>query len=421
MTPYHPRIAILGGGPGGLTLGRLLYKNGVPVTIYDLRDKPTWEDLSKPCGMLDLHQESGISSLRECGLYEKFLPLTGECAEEAKVYHHDGRLLHHDFGGSEEGARPEISRHALIHLLVSNIPPEMIKWNHKAISVDSLTTASGNTEMVVDFGPRGKETFDFVIGADGAWSKVRSFLTPTMPYYAGIQMMTLDLPSVSTKYPQIADFLGNGTMMALGFRNAVLAQRGAQASARIYLAVSTSDEVFGEVTGLRGRTAREAVQTLLNEDGLFADWAPAFRELISAACEAETTENSNDKLDIKPLYMLHVGQSWDTKPGATLVGDAAHLMTPFAGEGVNLAMWDCQDLALAITEATRAGSANVAGFQQCLHPLVKEFEKKMLTRAQTKAEETWANKKMMFDSDNGSDNMAEFFRSAGLGTLVVIE
>ncbi|KAL1849892.1 hypothetical protein VTK73DRAFT_9794 [Phialemonium thermophilum] len=68
MPEYTPRIAIVGAGPAGLTLGRLLYLQGIPATIYERRPEPTAEDLAKPCGMLDLHAESGIAALRDCGL-----------------------------------------------------------------------------------------------------------------------------------------------------------------------------------------------------------------------------------------------------------------------------------------------------------------------------------------------------------------
>lgn len=68
-----PRIAIIGAGPAGLTLGALLHKHAIPFTIFELRQKPTAGELSKPSGMLDLHEGSGLAAIRECGLYDEFL------------------------------------------------------------------------------------------------------------------------------------------------------------------------------------------------------------------------------------------------------------------------------------------------------------------------------------------------------------
>lgn len=108
------------GGPAGLNLGLLLHKHGIHFTIFELRQKPNDEELAKPSGMLDLHEESGIAAIKECGLFEEFLKLTGECSEADKFSDKDGNILHADDGGMSD--RPEISRNALTQLLVSHLP-----------------------------------------------------------------------------------------------------------------------------------------------------------------------------------------------------------------------------------------------------------------------------------------------------------
>ncbi|KAJ8608413.1 hypothetical protein MRB53_039665 [Persea americana] len=82
-----PRIAIIGAGPAGLILALLLHnhKPSIPFTVFELRQRPTDIELAKPSGMLDLHDESGQAAIKDCGLWDEFLKLTGECAEAQRV------------------------------------------------------------------------------------------------------------------------------------------------------------------------------------------------------------------------------------------------------------------------------------------------------------------------------------------------
>ncbi|KAF7589553.1 hypothetical protein BBP40_004176 [Aspergillus hancockii] len=404
MPSSLPKIAIIGGGPAGLTTGLLLHNRGIPCTIFELRQKPTDEELAKPCGVLDLHEESGLAAIKECGLYDQFLQLAGECSEAQKVSDKDGNILYADEGELSE--RPEISRHALTRLLSSCLPAESIKWGHKLSTVSS-TAPNGVTEL--DFGPHGKQTFDLVIGADGAWSQVRNLLTDVKPQYAGSQCITVTIRQITTKYLHLAEFVGSGSFSALGLRHGVMSQRGPQDSARIYIFLTTADEHFA--LGLAGQTAAAVKDRLLNDDALLGRWGPAIKELVTVACDEEVADNPGASVDVKPMYMLPIGTSWEHNPSATILGDAAHLMCPWAGEGVNLAMWDSLLLARAIIKAYETASGDSASFRASLSPLLKEFEVDMVARAKEKAEETSGNGQMMFGED-GAKAFVDFFQSA---------
>ncbi|KAJ5665829.1 uncharacterized protein N7477_008277 [Penicillium maclennaniae] len=385
-----PRIAIVGGGPGGLTVGLLLHQNGIKSTIYELRQKLTDEELAKPSGMLDLHDESGLAALRECGLYNRFLQLTGECSEAQKVSDKDGNIIHEDDGELSE--RPEISRHSLMKLLSSHVPAENIKYGHKLFSATGITTQNG-TETQLDFGPNGKERFDLVIGADGAWSQVRNMLSDIKPQYAGIQY-----------------FVGRGSFSALGFRHGVMSQRGSQDSARIYIFLTTADEHLSTSAGMEDQPASAAKESLLNNNELLGQFGPKIKELVTVACDEETNDNPGSVVDIKPMYTLPIDVSWNHNPNATLVGDAAHLMCPWAGEGVNLAMWDSLLLSHAIIKAHNASMDRQISFQSALDPLMKDFEDEMFVRSKEKAEETYNNGQMMFGED-GATAFRDFFQA----------
>ena len=408
MANFRPRIAIAGAGPGGLVLGQLLHQHGIDVTIYDLRGKATSKELADPSGMLDLHEESGMKAMRECGLWDGFQAAVGDCSEMMRVMNSKGTVLHADEGELE--SRPEIARNALTTLLIGKIPSEIIKWDHKITSVQSNRNAStGVIEFTLYLGSNGTATYDFIVGADGAWSKIRKLVSDVQPHYSGAQILTAVLRHASGNYPHLLELTGSGTLCALGGCNAMMTQRGPQDSIRLYAAVSTEDVNWVKTMGLEGKTAVEVKTTLLGEDGLFRKWAPALQNLLSTACDETTKDSPGNDADIKPWFMLPIGYRWKHQMGMTLVGDAAHLMTPWAGEGVNLAMWDALDLAHVLAAVPDAVDASA--WQAALDPRVRAFEETMWARSQEKAEETDSNR-AMFLSENGADKMANFFKQA---------
>ena len=407
MAETQPRIAIIGGGPAGLTLGALLHRHNIPFTIYELRPRPTEEELAEPSGMLDLHEESGLAAIRACELYEQFLPLTGDCEESMIIADKHGNILHSDQGGAAD--RPEISRHNIIKLFLSKIPDNSIKYNTKVLSADR---DSATEKVTLRLSPTSdastivSETYDLVIGADGAWSKIRPVLSDVKPQSSGLQYLTLIIRDIATRHPDLASLVGRGSFLALGNKHGLDSHRAAQGSAQIYLMTNALGGDEGAMLeSLSSLSAPELKAHFLSDENSYGDWGPALKELITVAFDEQA-----GAMQIKPLSMLPVGHRWEAKPGATLIGDAAHLMTPFAGEGVNLAMRDALDLASAISEAWVARGEDRREFGAVLAPLLRGFEEGMFARAQEKAEESWHNRQLMFAED-GAQALAALMRS----------
>jgi 2-polyprenyl-6-methoxyphenol hydroxylase-like FAD-dependent oxidoreductase len=128
----HKKVAIIGGGPGGLTLANLLQQKGIAVKVYE-RDANQYT--RQQGATLDLHHESGLKALSKAGLLDEFkkhyrigadkLCITNAQATPLWDDHQDEVIA--DFGN--EDFRPEIDRGPLRDILIEALLPETIIWN----------------------------------------------------------------------------------------------------------------------------------------------------------------------------------------------------------------------------------------------------------------------------------------------------
>jgi 2-polyprenyl-6-methoxyphenol hydroxylase-like FAD-dependent oxidoreductase len=355
-------ITIVGAGLGGLTLARVLDVHGIKSVIYDSDASATARHQG---GMLDMHEESGQMALHAAGLYPEFEKLVLAEGDATRVLDRHATVLMSEEGNGE---RPEIDRGALRDLLLESLPAGTVRWGSRVTGVRAvdggyeLTFADGRTEVT-----------ELLVGADGAWSKVRPLLSADQPVYGGLSFVEI---RIKHPEPRLAEVVGKGSLFALDDERGFLAHREPGDELCVYAALKKPAEwATGEIT----RSA------LLEH---FADWHPDLRKLIS--------ESEGDLIP-RPIYMLPVGHRWSRVPGVTLVGDAAHLMSPFAGEGANLAMQDGAELAQAII--ANAGDVEAA---------LGAYETPMFVRAQAAAEDSSANLVTLFEPDGGR-RLADMF------------
>lgn len=262
MSSTHLKIAIVGGGPSGLTLALVLHQHGVPAIVYELRHRPTEEELNLPSGSLDLHEESGLKALQACGLSDTFSAYASDCSEAWKIINAAGLALYTDEGSSN---RPEIARHQLMRLLLSKLPDDKIKWGSNISSVERIS--DGKTK--IDFGDHA-EVFDLVVGADGSWSRIRPLVSDAIPEYTGLQNLTLTVSNLPQRHPELAHFCGNGTVCVLGDGGGIiLGQRGVGQSERLYITMASPHEDFTEREKIHDMDADALYKYLVTTDSLY--------------------------------------------------------------------------------------------------------------------------------------------------------
>ncbi|MBB5078990.1 FAD-dependent oxidoreductase [Nonomuraea endophytica] len=369
------RIAVIGAGLAGLTLARVLHRHDHPVTVFERDPAP---DARPPGGTLDLHDGLGQLALGKAGLLAEFQALSRPEGQAMRILDVHGTVLRDWPPHPDDPAHPEIDRGQLRDLLLG---PLDVQWGRGVTEVVPGTRDGA----LVRFADGRQEPFDLVVGADGAWSRVRPAVSSTTPQYTGVTYVETSIDDVDTRHPDLARLIGDGSLAVYGANRALVAQRNSGGHVKVYAQFrapldwhTNPDRHLGLNAGMNTSldlADAEAVRSSLL--ALFDGWAPSVLDLLRRG----TT------FAHRPLYVLPVSHTWAHVPGVTLVGDAAHLMPPL-GVGANLAMLDGAELA----ESIAAGPSD-------LDETVRAFEEQMSARAGNWAKFTTAGLERLVSPD----------------------
>jgi 2-polyprenyl-6-methoxyphenol hydroxylase-like FAD-dependent oxidoreductase len=363
-------VTIIGAGLGGLTLARVLRVHGIPATIYEAEPSA---DARTQGGQLDMHEYNGQLALEAAGLTGEFRAIIHQGGEATRVVDQHGTVLL-DEPDDGTGGRPEVLRGDLRQILLDSLPGEMIQWGRKVTGVQPLGV--GRHELTFADGPA--VTTSLLVGADGAWSAIRPLLSGAKPGYSGTSFIETYLFDADERHPAAAQAVGDGALFAVAPGQGILAHREPGGVLHAYVALAKPQEWIAGIdfTDAAATTARVAAE--------FDGWAPGLTALITDSDTAPVP---------RAINALPIDHRWDRVAGVTVLGDAAHLMSPFAGEGANLAMFDGSELGQAIAAHPRDAETALAEYERALFPRSAQF-----------AAESDRNHKLLF-GDNSPDSL----------------
>jgi 2-polyprenyl-6-methoxyphenol hydroxylase-like FAD-dependent oxidoreductase len=374
------KIAIVGGGPGGLTLARLLQQRGARVSVYE-RDRS--RNARVQGSALDLHEDSGLAALEAAGLIDAFWAIHRPDLDRLRLTDNHGTILHdHPRQMSGAGKRPEIERGPLRDILLDSLDAGTVQWDRKLEAAEML-----DGQVLLRFADGTAALSDIVIGSDGANSRLRELVTPIRPEYVGVSLVEALVPAAKQTIPELWNLLGGSALIALGRERTIGMGTKPDGSVLINAGLKTHDgaarQSLEEASGPNQRVAWFHA----NFAGWGELWDPLFREAVSMVW--------------RPLLACPSNQHWEPKPNVTLIGDAAHVTPPYAGEGVNMAMLDALVLSrLLLTEESSARA-------------IATYEAEMFARMQHMTADTMANTEMFYAPD-AAERVVALFRSFGV-------
>jgi 2-polyprenyl-6-methoxyphenol hydroxylase-like FAD-dependent oxidoreductase len=383
MILNNKQIAIIGGGPGGLSLARLLQLKGSNVKVYE-------RDINKDARVqgspLDMHEESGWAVLRKANLIEEFKKNVLQGAdkkvivnERAEIFFSDHQIKPGEDLGNEP-ARPEIDRGALRKIFLESLQPETIVWDSHFISMEKQ-----NEGWLLNFKNGSSAYADLVIAADGANSKIRPYITNIKAFYSGVTMVEINVDNAAKATPHISALLNDGKIMAFGNGKNILGGQKGNGGLGFYASFKP-DENWAANSGLN---FSDKIQLLAWFKKEYSEWSSSWYELF---------ENAAMPVIPRPIYCMPLDQTWEALPNLTLLGDAAHVMPPFAGEGANTSMFD----ALELSECLTSDKYNT------LHEAISFYEVSMRKRAAMAAKQSLENGERMH-SEGALEKMLTVF------------
>jgi 2-polyprenyl-6-methoxyphenol hydroxylase-like FAD-dependent oxidoreductase len=331
--PYltNHQAIIIGAGPAGLAAAlRLHQQTDIKCTVYELRSEPT--TLGGAVGI----QPNGLRLLSRLGVYEKVLA-RGFGGSNVTLHSLQGQTLgsqdHVGWAREKIGfGYVRIKRTDLVDVLLeaANEAGIEIRFDKRVTQIDDR--ADGVT---VTFKDGSTDTSDVLLGCDGIHSFVRrSWVDPAQTSeYSGLAGLGSVIAGSDLSPETRAQTLGlEATMTEEGL---IAVTRCTQSSGDLYWFFTKEVPIpaSGDRDGweVQGKDEVEGFKAPLLKilEKAQGEWGDSLREIVS----------KTSVVKFYPIHRLHPGGTW-SKGRCILVGDAAHAMSPHAGQGVSMALED---------------------------------------------------------------------------------
>jgi len=378
-TKNYPHIAIIGGGIGGAALAVACLHRGIPFTLYE-RDS-SFDVRSQGYG-LTLQQAS--KAIEGFGLFklEKGVISTRHVVHttEGKVIGEWGmrKWMQSDTKKSPKRTNIHIARQSLRLALLEQLGGhDSVQWGHQLVDIKKCEDESIDISFQVD-GKIKSAKADLVVGADGIRSSVRRLLigeniTPLR--YLGC-IVILGICPLEALEGLDSSLLDSATVF-----------QTANGNERIYIMPYASDSVMWQLSfPMPEKEAKElsakGAQAIKEEACRRTQWHDPIPQILTATLETQVSGYPvYDRELLKSKLLDKMGQ-------VTLIGDAAHPMSPFKGQGANQALLDALALARGISRECRPLSKwREAGVRESV---LTEFESEMLERSASKVKDSAA-------------------------------